>query len=114
MLILTTQAGPFVEFGRWVQLGESDETDFRLLVATVELLNDVVFEAVTISFWRLTKRFEREREKVRDPTVVMYTTTTERIIQYMDVSLILWMYVVFHNAWRHDTDNGAEVSTHTI
>jgi hypothetical protein len=53
LLILSTQADLWLEFGgRWVQLGESEETDFRLLVAAVELINDVVFEALTITAWR--------------------------------------------------------------
>ena len=54
LLILGTQLDLFLEFGnRYVQLGESPETDFRIQVAVVELVNDVVFEAVTMVSWRL-------------------------------------------------------------
>ena len=53
LLILATQLNLFMEFqGNWIQLGESEETDFRLLVAAL-LINDVVFEAVTLVAWRL-------------------------------------------------------------
>jgi len=53
LLILSTQIDLLAEFGRYVQLGESEETDRRLLVATSELINDVFFEAVTLTSWRL-------------------------------------------------------------
>ncbi len=53
VLILSTQIDLLLEFGRNVQPGESDETDFRLLTAIVELINDIVFEAVTLSGWRI-------------------------------------------------------------
>jgi hypothetical protein len=53
LLILTTQADLFLEYGRWVQPGESEEIDLRLLTAIVELINDVVFEAFTLGGWRL-------------------------------------------------------------
>jgi hypothetical protein len=61
LLILATQIDLLLEFGRWVQLGESEETDFRLLVAIVELVNDVFFEAVTITSWRLYLANQAER-----------------------------------------------------
>jgi hypothetical protein len=53
ILILSTQLDLFLEFKRFVQPGESDDIDFRLLTALIELLNDVFFEAVTIVTWRL-------------------------------------------------------------
>lgn len=53
LLILGTQIDLFVEFGRYVQPGESEEIDLRLLTAVVELLNDIIFEAVCISSSRL-------------------------------------------------------------
>jgi hypothetical protein len=61
LLILATQVDLFLEYGRWVQVGESDDIDFRLLVAAVELINDVFFEAVTISAWRLYLAYQTER-----------------------------------------------------
>ena len=54
--------------GRWIQLGESEETDFRLLVAAVELINDVVFEAVTLVTWRLLLAYQTERLSNQDDT----------------------------------------------
>jgi hypothetical protein len=63
LLILATQIDLLLEFGRWVQLGESEDTDFRLLVAIVELVNDVFFEAVTITFWRLYLANQAERSE---------------------------------------------------
>lgn len=53
ILILATQIDLLFEFGRFVQPGESDETDLRLLTAWVEVLNDVVFEATTLIFFRM-------------------------------------------------------------
>ena len=53
ILIFSTQLDLLSEFGRFVQLGESDETDFRLLVAIVEFLNDVFFSAAAICTWRI-------------------------------------------------------------
>lgn len=53
LLVASTQLDLFLEFGRWVQPGESDEIDLRLLTAIVELINDVVFEAGVLSAWRL-------------------------------------------------------------
>jgi len=53
LLILSTQIDLFAEFGRYVQPGESDEIDFRLLTAIVELINDIFFEAVTLIGWRV-------------------------------------------------------------
>lgn len=53
VLILSTQIDLLLEFGRYVQWGESEETDRRLLVAAVEVINDIFFEAVTLTSWRL-------------------------------------------------------------
>ena len=53
VLNLATQADLLLEFGRFVQPGESDATDLRLLSAWVEVLNDVVFEATTITMFRM-------------------------------------------------------------
>jgi hypothetical protein len=53
ILIFSTQLDLLFEFGRYVQVGESDETDLRLLSAAVELINDVFFEALVLGSWRL-------------------------------------------------------------
>jgi hypothetical protein len=54
ILIVSTQIDLLLEFhGRFVQLGESDEIDFRLLVAVVEVINDVFWEALVLCTWRI-------------------------------------------------------------
>ena len=54
ILIVSTQIDLLLEFhGRFVQLGESDEVDFRLLVAVVEVINDVFWEALVLCTWRI-------------------------------------------------------------
>jgi hypothetical protein len=54
ILVLSTQMDLLFEFrGRYVTLGESDESDFRLLVAYVEVINDVFWEGLVISSWRI-------------------------------------------------------------
>ena len=53
LLILSTQIDLLLEYGRYVQPGESDEIDFRLLNAIVEVINDIVFEAGVLSAWRI-------------------------------------------------------------
>jgi hypothetical protein len=54
LLIMATQADLLLEYkGEWVQPGGSPEIDLRLLTATVEVLNDVFFEAVCLISWRL-------------------------------------------------------------
>lgn len=54
ILIVSTQVDLLLEFkGHYVQFGESPETDLRLLVATVEVINDVFFEALVIGSWRI-------------------------------------------------------------
>lgn len=52
-LIFATQMDLLFEYGRWVQLGESTEIDLRLLTAIVELLNDIFFEALVLTSFRL-------------------------------------------------------------
>ena len=54
ILIASTQIDLLLEYhGRFVQLGESDETDFRLLVAVVEVINDIFWEALVLCTWRI-------------------------------------------------------------
>ena len=53
LLILATQLDLLTEFGRWVQPGESEAIDLRLLSAAVEVLNDIIFEAGAITSMRL-------------------------------------------------------------
>lgn len=54
VLILATQADLLLEYkGQFVQPGESPEIDLRLLTGTVEVINDVFFEAVCLVSWRL-------------------------------------------------------------
>jgi hypothetical protein len=53
ILIVSTQVDLLLEFkGQYVSFGESEETDFRLFLASVEVINDIVFEALVISSWR--------------------------------------------------------------
>ncbi|KAL7466789.1 hypothetical protein ACHAXS_007069 [Conticribra weissflogii] len=53
VLIVSTQMDLLLEFKRYVQYGESEKSDLRLLVATVEVINDVFFEALVITTWRI-------------------------------------------------------------
>ena len=53
ILIVSTQVDLLLEFKRYIQFGESEETDFRLLLASVEVINDIFFEALVISSWRI-------------------------------------------------------------
>jgi len=53
ILIFSTQLDVLLEFKRYIQYGESDETDLRLLVATVEVINDIFWEALVIGSWRI-------------------------------------------------------------
>jgi hypothetical protein len=53
VLIISTQLDLLLEFKGYVQYGESEETDLRLLVATVEVINDIFWEALVISSWRI-------------------------------------------------------------
>lgn len=59
ILIFCTQLDLFAEFGfRYVQLGESDATDFRILTAIVEVIYDMFFEALSLIGWRLFVAFQ--------------------------------------------------------
>eukprot|EP00984_Skeletonema_dohrnii_P009960 scaffold3839_cov140-Skeletonema_dohrnii-CCMP3373.AAC.1 len=53
VLIVSTQVDLLLEFKRYVQFGESDETDFRLFLAGAEVINDIFFEALVLSSWRI-------------------------------------------------------------
>jgi len=53
LLVFGTQLDLLFEFGRYVQPGESEVVDVRLLCAGVEVINDVVFEALVLGSWRL-------------------------------------------------------------
>lgn len=57
LLVFATQIDLLLEFGRYVQPGESPEIDLRLLSALVEVLNDVIFEASTLASFRLLLAF---------------------------------------------------------
>lgn len=62
VLILGTQLDLYREFGNmYVQYGDSPETDFRIQVAVVEIINDVFFEAVSLLTWRLFLAVQTER-----------------------------------------------------
>jgi hypothetical protein len=62
ILVFCTQLDLFAEFGfRYVQLGEGDATDFRILTAIVEVVNDVFFEALSLIGWRLFVAFQSRR-----------------------------------------------------
>jgi hypothetical protein len=52
ILIVSTQIDLLLEFQRYIQFGESEETDFRLLLASVEVINDIFFEALVLVSWR--------------------------------------------------------------
>lgn len=53
LLVLSTQARLFFELG-FVRFGEGGEAvDLRLLTTAAELVNDVFFEAVVLTSWRL-------------------------------------------------------------
>lgn len=53
VLVFSTQMDLLVEFGRYVQPGESPEIDTRILTAWVEVLNDIFFEILAIVPLRL-------------------------------------------------------------
>lgn len=63
LLIFSTQIDLFAEFGGYVQPGESEETDLRLLTAWVEVLNDTFFEALVIASLRLSLAFTTARNQ---------------------------------------------------
>ena len=53
LLIFATQLDLLLEYKGYVTFGMSDEIDFRLLVATVEVINDIVWEGLVIAAWRM-------------------------------------------------------------
>ena len=54
ILIASRQADLLLEYNcRFVQLGESDETGFRLLVAVLEVINVIFWEALVLCTWRI-------------------------------------------------------------
>ena len=54
LLILATQLDLLLEYrGNIVTVGMSDEIDFRLQLASVEVINDIVFEGLVITAWRI-------------------------------------------------------------
>lgn len=62
LLILATQIDLFLESGgTYVQYGASEETDFRIQVAVVELVNDVFFEAMSLLTWRVYLAVQTDR-----------------------------------------------------
>ena len=64
LLILATQMDLFVEFGfQFIQYGDSPETDFRIVVAVIEVVNDVVFEAVTLFVWRMFLALQQQQPR---------------------------------------------------
>ena len=67
ILIFSTQVDLLLEFGRYVQVGESPEIDARLLKATVELINVIVFEALVLSSWRIYRASLTNDPKNRPP-----------------------------------------------
>mgnify|MGYP007080210327 CR=1 FL=1 len=56
LLILATQYDLYRDMGGYYQLGFSPETDIQILRHTVELINDIVFEAVVLLIWRIIRR----------------------------------------------------------
>ena len=53
ILIVSMQMDLLLEFKGYVQYGESNETDLRLLVAATEVINDIFWEALVIGSWRI-------------------------------------------------------------
>ena len=53
LLILSTQLDLYMDLGGYVQYGEAPESDVRILTATIELLNDIVFEAIILLSYRI-------------------------------------------------------------
>jgi len=52
IFILATQIDLCIEMKGFVQIGDSPETDLRIYQASVETINDIVFEAITLLSWR--------------------------------------------------------------
>lgn len=67
LLIFSTQIDLLLEFGRYVQLGDDPETDARILKASVEVINDVFFEALVLSSWRIYRASLTSDPKNRPP-----------------------------------------------
>ena len=67
LLVFSTQIDLILEFGRYVDVGESDETDVRLLQAFVEVINDVFFEAVVLFVWRMYRASLTKDPRGRPP-----------------------------------------------
>jgi hypothetical protein len=63
-LILSTQIDLLLEYGRYVQPGESPEIDARILAAEVEVLNDIFFEILALLPMRLYLAYQIEKNKV--------------------------------------------------
>lgn len=74
ILIFSTQIDLFLEFGRYVDVGESNETDVRLLEALVEGINDVFFEALTLFSWRIYRASLTGEENGRPPNYDPFDT----------------------------------------
>ncbi|KAL3910749.1 MAG: hypothetical protein SGILL_007570 [Bacillariaceae sp.] len=55
ILILGTQFDLYQEMGGYVQVGDSPETDLRIYQALVEVIDDIVFEAITLLVWRVAR-----------------------------------------------------------
>jgi hypothetical protein len=55
ILILATQVDLYNEMGGYVQVGDSAETDNRIYLALVEVIDDIFFEAVTLVAWRILR-----------------------------------------------------------
>mmetsp|Transcript_34036 Transcript_34036/g.80128 ORF Transcript_34036/g.80128 Transcript_34036/m.80128 type:complete len:251 (-) Transcript_34036:41-793(-) len=55
LLIMGTQIDLYQEMGGYVQFGDSPETDLRINLALIELINDIFFEATTLLSWRILR-----------------------------------------------------------
>jgi len=54
LLILSTQFDLFWEFGgKFVQYGDGEDSNLRILTAAVEVINDCFFEGIALGSWRL-------------------------------------------------------------
>jgi len=52
IFILATQIDLYQDMRGFVQIGDSPETDLRIYQASVETINDIFFEAITLLSWR--------------------------------------------------------------
>lgn len=55
ILIMATQIDLYFDMGGYYQIGDTAETDIRIFRALVEVINDIVFEFITILPWRLLR-----------------------------------------------------------